>query len=321
MKTVSIILALCFSIPCAAQEADEKLKSKLQKKTEKHTDFVRIPAGAFTMGAGEFLGPEVNGNKKPVQKSVESFYMSRVELTNFNYLNYLDSLKRNDKAAYQIALPDTLVWRSKLAYNEPYVEYYFRHPAYRDYPVVGVSHEQAIAYCTWVTEQYNNNSERIFEQVKFRLPTNTEWEYAARGGMELSPYPWGGPYTRNAKGSYLANFKVIPQASIYRDTISCNGMLANFVTGSGSDYIGYAGRLTDAADVTAPVGSYWPNDYGLYNMAGNVEEMVAEQGITRGGSWADTGYYLQNNVEQHYTGATSGSSEIGFRLVFDVVKY
>lgn len=282
---------------------------------------VLIEGGTFTMGTVED-NVNYDWNNIPRRVSISSFYMDETEVSNLDYLEYLYWLNRVYSAdypeVYKKALPDTLVWRDRLAFNEPYVELYLRHPAYRDYPVVGVNWRQANAYCAWRTDRVNENilveqgvldndpdqrNENNFNtdaylagqyeglvlspkqdlnpsgtgerKVKmedgillprYRLPTEAEWEYAALGLIgntqferivERRTYPWNGSFTRSTDDKFYGNF------------------VANFVRGRG-DYMGVAGNLNDAADVTAPVFSYWPNDYGLYNMAGNVAEWVMD---------------------------------------------
>lgn len=280
---------------------------------------VLVEGGTFTMGRVE---QDVNydWNNVPRRVTVSSFYIDETEVRNLDYLEYLYWTGRVFNADYpQIyvkALPDTLVWREKLAYNEPYVEYYLRHPAYRDYPVVGVNWLQASDFCQWRTDRVNefilvregiiehnptptpgdyfstdqylsgqwqgqqillpsfdpNVPERQVRMEdgiflpKYRLPTEAEWEYAAYGLIgntigervtERRIYPWNGHAVRNPDEKYLGQ------------------MLANYKRSNG-DNMGTAGYLNDNADVTAPVYSYWPNDYGLYNMAGNVSEWVMD---------------------------------------------
>ncbi|MDD4645642.1 MAG: SUMF1/EgtB/PvdO family nonheme iron enzyme, partial [Bacteroidales bacterium] len=193
--------------------------------------------------------------------------------------------------------PDTLCWISDFtySYNDPMAKMYFWHPGFDDYPVVGVTQEQAQAFCIWRTQLYNNyllTSKAGASVQNYRLPTEYEWEYAARGGRNLSLYPWGSPYTRNEKGCFLANFK--PLRGNYVD----DGFLK-----------------------PSPVGSFEPNDYNLYDMAGNVAEWtisafdeaaysfthdmnpnyeysalpnespVMKRKVVRGGSWKDISYY------------------------------
>ncbi len=212
--------------------------------------------------------------------------------------------------------PDTMVWIRDFAYsyNEPYTRNYFWHPAFDDYPVVGVNWRQARAFCQWRTHIWNTargDSEPNTEE--FRLPTESEWEYAARGGRDMAPYPWGGYYVRNAKGCLLANFK--PGRGNYPED---------------------GGLYTVKAD------AYFANDYGLYNMSGNVAEWTetayhpnayshvhdlnpdikydAEEDdpesykrkVIRGGSWKDIAYYLQTGT-RHWEYQDTSKSYIGFR--------
>lgn len=285
---------------------------------------VLIEGGTFVKGRTE-QDVFFDWNNQPRRTTVPSFYMDMTEVRNIDYLEYLNWLKHvfsdENPRIVQKALPDTLVWRSKLAYNEPYVDYYFRHPAYRDYPVVGVNWLQARDYCSWRTDRVNEyilvefgvlnyqetptsdnhfntdaymtpgitgigeESEHQLVDIspnssgyrrarmedgillpKYRLPTESEWEYAALGLIgntmyerivERRMYPWNGHITRT------------DESSNYGD------MVANFRRGRG-DYMGVAGNLNDAASISAPVYAYWPNDYGLYNMAGNVAEWVMD---------------------------------------------
>jgi formylglycine-generating enzyme len=215
--------------------------------------------------------------------------------------------------------PDTLCWVHDFTYsfNEPYTNMYFWHPAYDDYPVVGVNWKQARAFSIWRTQLFNSYLQSVgntFVQ-DFRLPTESEWEYAARGGLDLSPYPWGGPYIRNSKGCFLGNFK--PLRGNYVD---------------------------DGGFYTVKVTSYSPNDFGLYCMAGNVAEWTSnafdesaynfahdlnmdyqydakpddrsalKRKVIRGGSWKDIGLYLQNGTRTYEYQDTS-KAYVGFRCV------
>lgn len=287
---------------------------------------VFIEGGTFTMGR---VQDDVMGywNNVPRRVTVSSFYMDETEVPNKAYREYLYWTARvfsNDyPQIYTKALPDTLVWRSKLAYMDDMVKYYFRHPAYQDYPVVGVNWLQANDFCKWRTDRVNElilvregiidwnpspssadyfNTEEYLAgkwagKVKiplpdlnpsngkngtnggrnvemedgiflpdYRLPTEAEWEFAALGLIgntkdelisQRRIYPWNGHATRNPDEKYIGQ------------------ELANFKKGAG-DYMGVAGSLNDAADITSPVFSYWPNDYGLYGMAGNVSEWVMD---------------------------------------------
>lgn len=306
------------------------------KEQETGPGLVFIEGGTFTMGRVQD-DPMRDWNNTPTQQHVQSFYMDETEVTNLMYLEYLDWLKRvfppsddNYRRIYDGALPDTLVWRNQLGYNEVMVYNYLRHPAYKDYPVVGVSWVQAVEFSKWRTDRVNElllekegitargaryktepgqifstetylnaptmayggndsitrggkkseslakrskDSTNLYIQRKdgillpaYRLPTETEWEFAALGlgGIReynlyrgRKKYPWGGAYTRSGNRR------------------SYGEQLGNFKQGDG-DYGGIAGWSDDGADITAEVKSYPPNDYGLYDMAGNVAEWVAD---------------------------------------------
>jgi gliding motility-associated lipoprotein GldJ len=290
---------------------------------------VLVEGGSFTMGE---VQDDVmfDWNTTPVKQQVRSFYMDECEVTNSEYLFYLEWMEKvfppsnpNYKAIYQSAVPDTLVWRDVLGFNELLTENYLRHPAYANYPVVGVSWIQANQYCKWRTDRVNEkilmdkgilndiyqmdsskvegrnnfntdvyltNPTLLFEgdstiynysrsgdlkpikvsdgvlSLKFRLPTEAEWEYAAKSIVEnreynnirsRKKYAWDSKYTRNSslryQGDQLANFKA-----------------------SQGDYSGVPGWSSDGADITIEVRSYEPNAYGLYDMSGNVAEWVAD---------------------------------------------
>jgi len=233
------------------------------------------------------------------------------------------SIKRSDLIVRDTVpvYPDTLVWLSDFAYaaNEPMVQAYFSHPAYRNYPVVGVTWRQAKAFNYWRSRYNDAYKDKIGQSTSHRqpyeLPSEAEFEYAARGGRIGNDYPWGGPYIKNAKGCLLANFK--PGHGNYSD---------------------------DGGFYTVNVKSYFPNDYGLYNMAGNVSEWtesawdessttfvhdfapsftynakatdpeVLKRKVVKGGSWKDIGWFLQNG-HKTYEYQDSAKSYIGFRSV------
>ncbi len=281
---------------------------------------ILIEGGTFTMGRTE-QDVVQDWDNIPRRATVASFYIDETEVSNEYYREYVYWLERVFGTDYpevaRKALPDTLVWRDRLAFNEPYVELYYRHPAYKDYPVVGVNWLQANDYCAWRTDRVNEqiliregvlrvNPAQVNEDnfntdaylagqyeglVKspltdlnpnldtrkvriedgillphYRLPTEAEWEYAALSLIGCTVYenvnnrnlyPWQGHAVRDADDKFKGE------------------MLANFKRGRG-DMMGVAGKLNDNASITAPVYSYLPNDFGLYNMAGNVSEWVMD---------------------------------------------
>jgi gliding motility-associated lipoprotein GldJ len=309
------------------------------QEQETSPGLVFIEGGTFTKGR---VQDDVmhDWNNTPNQQHVQSFYMDETEVTNMMYLEYLDWIKRvypptdeNFRAIYHGALPDTLVWRNRLGFNEIMTENYLRHPGYAEYPVVGVSWIQAVEFANWRSDRVNEynlekagylkrdaktldvsaesnfstdtyinaptltyggneeiinaegrnkrnvrvdadgNESNIFAtretgiiSPNYRLPTETEWEYAALGLSEIrsynlyrgrKKYPWDGQYTRSGKRKVRGD------------------QMANFKQGKG-DYGGIAGWSDDGADITNKVKSYEANDYGLYDMAGNVAEWVAD---------------------------------------------
>ena len=217
--------------------------------------------------------------------------------------------------------PDTLCWIRDFAYtyNEPFTIKYFSHPGFDDYPVVGVTWKQANAFCSWRSglKAFTPKREEEAGPHDFRLPTETEWEIAARGGLMNNKYPWGSYYTRNVNGCFVANFK--PQRGNY---------------------------VADSETTTAAmkVGQYDPNPFGVYDMAGNVAEWtstaffeagyeimsdynpeieynakpddppVMKRKVIRGGSWKDIAYFIQTSTRS-FEYQDTAKSYVGFRCV------
>jgi|SRR6185312_5258546 len=309
-----LIIFSCAVLLMAAKK-DDIHKGFDVKTFEK--SMVYIPMGSYM-----FMDSTAE-TQKGKMVSLSAFYMYKHEVSNNDYHIFLDDIKANDPMLYKRMLPDTTVWRSKQAYNEPYVKYYFSHPAYGDYPLVGVSYEQATYYCKWLTQKYMSDPKRKYKKVNFYIPNVYQWEYAAIGGQALSPFPWRGYYMTNYKGQYMANFLRVGQGMIKKEQFYKKDSTGKYVTCT-LEVVDYGkgilpeGGDDNTADITSPVISYYPNDYGLYNMAGNVKEYVMEEGITKGGGWKDTGYYLQNSVEQTYDSTQKASNDRGFRFVMHV---
>lgn len=281
-----------------------------------------IPAGSFIYGESDQDAPYPYQPKSRTI-SLDTFYIYKHEVSNGEYLEFINDLKKKDTSLFRRMLPDTLVWREKTICMEPYVDYYFRHPIYSNYPVVGVTYEQAEYYCNWLTEKYMNEEKRKFKNVEFKLASIEQWTFAAKGRLELSPFPWEGFSMQNKKGEWMANFKVIPQSGIGWSIFpvqNIDGQIENKKILIATRGYRSGGYLNDESDIIAPVISYYPNGFGLYNMAGNVEEYVKEKGTTKGGSWKDTGYYLENHVEEQYDSTNYTSAERGFRFVMEIKK-
>jgi formylglycine-generating enzyme len=259
-----------------------------------------VNTGAYPASAKARVDTSYVENGIIVNKTIERKLTTRKDLISTHIVN---------------VYPDTIMWLRdfQYSYNDPKMLMYFSHPGFSHYPVVGVTWEQSQAFCQWRTKLFNN-ANKIGGQ-DYRLPTEAEWEYAARGGRKMALYPWGGNYVRDKKGCYLANFK--PMRGSYTD---------------------------DMGATTMKVASYPPNNFGLYDMAGNVAEWtssaydvsssmvvsdlnpsfqynaknsdpdVLKRKIIKGGSWKDIAYYLQCGVKT-YEYQNESRPYIGFRCV------
>jgi sulfatase modifying factor 1 len=370
---------------------DEGMKVTDFKKIPTGPGLVYIEGGRTVLGSQEEDVTNNHDNMERTV-TIASFYMDEAEVANIHWLEYLHFIRKDSsEEKYKAALPDTTVWARDLSFNDPYVTYYLRYPGFRYFPVVGVNWLQANSYCDWRTAKVNENLAKggsgskgggLFGKKKkkgdtgtsaeggatagaagaladgkgsasiengntvpnYRLPTEAEWEYAAQalvGTQEVGNenqeekriYPWDGRSTRNPYGKGQGQF------------------LANFKRGRG-DYAGIAGSLNDGAMITEYVYAYPPNDYGLYNMAGNVNEWVQDvyrplsfqdvedlnpfrrngvgddaknydkKGyqslvddhvrVYKGGSWRDVAYYLSPGTRR-FMAEDSATSTIGFR--------
>lgn len=277
-----------------------------------------VQGGTFTMGRVE-QDVMYRWDNYPRRVTVASFFMDETEVSNQDYREYTHWVSRvypGDKAKMEAILPDTAQWRSELAYNEPYVTNYFRHPAYADYPVVGVNWEQAEAYCVWRTDRVNeqilvnrgilNHDNTQAGQNVFTTDTYLSGLYQGADGDKQLENADGStrrvkfedgitlPIYRlpteaeweyasygligNTDGELLTDRKIYPWNGAYlrEDSKREKGRMKANFVRGRGDMMGMAGALNDNADIAAPVFSYEPNDYGLYCMSGNVSEWVAD---------------------------------------------
>jgi formylglycine-generating enzyme required for sulfatase activity len=243
----------------------------------------------------------VKSIEKSMKKVGDKLWASEVETTNEQYERFLtDLLKNKDydqimrckslKTNWRDLLPD-----SSKTFTDARL-YRHGHPDDGNMPVQQITHEAAQLYCAWLTASYNiSPDKKKFKKVVFRLPTEQEWMAAARAGRENTPYPWGGYYYRNSKGCYLLNLNA---------TEPCPDCETK-------------GIANDGGYFTVPAETYFPNDFGLFNMSGNVAEMIQEPGKAKGGSWKDDGYHTQINPVTTYT---SPSPTLGFRVFMEVIE-
>lgn len=217
--------------------------------------------------------------------TIQGFYMSAGEITNEQYRVFLDSLTaRGDSSKLKDAAVHSEKWRLPNSSMEAIEQQYFYHAAFDHYPVVNISQEGARLYCAWLEEQLKAKG----LQVKVRLPLKSEWVMAARGGHSGNIYPWSGDHLRDSKGLYLANYK----------------------TEKSADDGGYLTTISK---------SYKPNDYGLFNMAGNVSEWISDTGTALGGNWWSEPEFLKIDAQPEFPMASDPTPFIGFRPVFTAV--
>lgn len=253
---------------------------------------------------------------RPVQKAMQpvgdKLYASATEVSNQEYELFLkDLLSQRQFDLLDKCKIHPVDWRSLLpaglqALSDEALYSAAGHPDGPEMPVVNITYEAALIYCDWLTRAYNQSTDRRkqFKKVRFRLPTEAEWERAARGGREKTPYPWGGYYVKNSKGCYLAN--VNPYLNVYDQEAKV------FTTNQDAESPG-----EDSAYFPAKVDTYFPNDFHLYNMSGNIAEMVAEKDFTKGGSWLEPLYYAQIG-SQHFQ--PTPSPAVGFRIFMEVIE-
>lgn len=233
--------------------------------------------------------------------SINTMYMSSTEVTNKEYRTFLIDLKLNNRIVdFEIANVDSINWK-----HEGYKFHYFNHSEYQDYPVVNVTKEGAKLYGVWYTKLMRKKYPEV-QFKEFRLPTKQEWIYVAKGAYRNSPYPWGGPFARDSKGNLLANFSFVGSLNIRR------GVDGEFLIVDKEDLKYLELDNNPASDILAPSKSYNVNGFGLYNMVGNVNELVSDEDVVMGGDWQSASYDIRVTSEKEYK---TSSPIIGFRLI------
>ncbi len=270
MKKLTI-LTILLSFSLISWKNPQPISKKLKKILG--NNWAYIPAGEA----------KVNGTFQ----NVNDFHILKTEVSNLEYLTFVESIKEKSLASYQSSLPDTTVWkRGSIAFNDSYMTQYFRYPGFKRYPVVGISHENALLYCKWLEENINAQMESG-EKVIVKLPTEAEWGRAARGENLTALYPWEGSELKNKKGRNQANYK----------------------KEKSEDFQGII--------ITSEVKSYIPNQFGIYQMSGNLAEMLDEPKKVKGGSWNMLAKSLKIDESEM---VDYPSNNVGFRPVLMVVS-
>jgi formylglycine-generating enzyme required for sulfatase activity len=259
---------------------------KFSKQLSKFYKFV--PAGMVVMGKDTL--------------SVQAFYMFNHETTNFQWKEFQMDLEKNGKTAeLEMSRVRGENWTMNGNSSKPMAEHYHTHPAYREYPVVNITHEAAERYCLWVTEKLNSLSKPLGVKVHVRLPFHAELIRAGVGDQLGAWYPWKHEYMQNTKGEFLANFTRVLNSQITREE---NGEW-KILPYTGAD-------VWTTQDVFAPSISFWPSEFGIYNLSGNVAEMINTPGVAVGGSWRDFGYDIRLQSTKKYE---ESAIDVGFRMV------
>ena len=266
-------------------------------------DTPKVPKEYVYIPVGSFLNGESDTSKRV---SLQGFYMSKYEITNLQYRAFLlDISKSLSIEELQKLKIDSSGWQEIISYGEPLFVNYFNHPAYNNYPVVNLQYEGALKYCSWLQQKTQSLNPDFIINIK--LPSMLQWTYAARGGKGIfAKYPWGGNFLRDKNGKFLCNFNFIDESAIVRNKVT------------GEPQIIYQIANHHHLFATQRVGTYLPNNFGLFNMSGNVAEMVDTNGVCMGGSWNSFGGEVKTTS---YTTYNKPSSTVGFRpiIIFEKI--
>jgi formylglycine-generating enzyme required for sulfatase activity len=274
------------SITCSLFVFTSFAQPKFSKHLSKFYKF--IPAGLVVM------------DKDTV--SVQAYYMFNHETTNFQWKEFQMDLEKSGKTAeLEMSRVRGENWTLNGNSSKPMAEHYHTHPAYRDYPVVNITHEAAQLYCNWLKDKLNTLPKPLGVKVHVRLPFHAELIRAGVGDQLGAWYPWKHEYLQNTKGDVLANFWRVFDSQITRGN---NGEWT-ILPYTGDD-------ISSNADILAPSISYWPSEFGIYNLSGNAAEMINTPGIAVGGSWRDFGHDVRLQSTKIYDGS---AVDVGFRVV------
>ncbi len=286
MKTTLFSLTILIVALSITSLVNQKKHPLLQFETTK--DFVEIPAGPVRI--------------KDVQQEVKAFAIAKYEVTNRQYREFLEDLKNQNKTeVLQLAQFRIDQWQ-QTDVDTALQNVYHTYQGFDDFPVVNITRQGAELYCQWLTEKLKKE-QKSGKEVVFRLPTRQEWIRAARGENLYATYAWGRPYLIGANGYFLCNFRRIGSERIHFDE-----------TTQSYEVILSEDKMLMLMD---KVDAYAPNDFGLYNVCGNVAEMIAEPGKAVGGSWHGPGYDVRVESIQNIPEA---SPYVGFRPVMVITE-
>jgi formylglycine-generating enzyme required for sulfatase activity len=244
--------------------------------------------------------------KDKFSKVKPDLFVCKYEVSNLEYRGFLDALlNSNQLELYKKSLPDSLAWVENNDLGRPLAIYYFRHQAYNNYPVVGITYENALEYCQWLTTNYNSVEKRPLKKVVFQLLTKADWMFAASAGDSTRTFPWGSGFIQNNRKQDLCNYR---HAMLEYDSSTKKYVELKTLQSE---------NLSKEGKFTTTVNAYFPNTFGLYNMSGNVAEMVEERGIAKGGSFIDLPYQVMIKSERNYA---KTSADIGFRVSMKILK-